>query len=377
MKWKRGSRMTRIKLTGINRVKKKRADGNVVEMHYAWRGKGAPCFWRSDSDIKIGSAEYVAALAEAAPKGSIAKGKFREILLAWINSQDFAKLAARTQADMRKSIYHTTNGIDVKFGDAPAAAFDDPRIRKKVLDWRDTIGGKVGDDRVRHLQRIVGFALDRGMLMQHRLQLIRSVYQSNRAEVLWTPEEVEMFEAGAPKHVSRILIAATETGLRPGDLLMLSRQHIHPTPKGRRIVLWTRKGKAKRRVASIPLTERMATLVDQTPEHQDRIIVTKGGTPYTHENYLGDAVSEWRDRLSMRKALRLYDARGTAATRLLAAGCELGEIATHMGWSIKHATEVIERYVALSPGMTDQVSDRLREAEARTKLQTGVQTGQV
>lgn len=369
--------MTRIKLTGINRVRKKHADGRVVEMHYAWRGKGAPCFWRSDSDVKLGSPAYLAAMAASAPKGQVAKGKFREVLLAWLDSQDFAQLAPRTQSDMRKSINHPTNGIDAKFGNAPSAAFDDPRIRKQALDWRDGIGGKVGDDRIRHLQRIVSFALDRGLLMHHRLQRIRAIYQSNRADVLWAPEEIEAFEKGAPEHVARILVAASETGLRPGDLLVLSRQHIHPTPSGQRIVLWTRKGRAKRRVASIPVTPRMTALIAALPANQDRIIVTKGGTPYTHENYLGDAVSEWRDKLELRKALRLYDARGTAATRLLEAGCELGEIATHMGWSIKHAAEVIERYVALSPEMTDQVSARLMEAEARTKLQTKPQTGQV
>ena len=54
--------------------------------------------------------------------------------------------------------------------------------------------------------------------------------------------------------------------------------------------------------------------------------------------------------------LRLYDARGTAATRLLEAGADLKEIAVHMGWSIKHAADVIERYVALSPQMADGIA---------------------
>ena len=85
------------------------------------------------------------------------------------------------------------------------------------------------------------------MLMHHRLTQIKSIYKSSRAEVFWTPEEITQFEAGAPDHIARILIAATETGLRPGDLVGLSREHIHPTPTGRRIVIWTSKGKAKRR----------------------------------------------------------------------------------------------------------------------------------
>lgn len=97
----------------------------------------------------------------------------------------------------------------------------------------------------------------------------------------------------------------------------------------------------------------MAQLIADTQAEQNVFLVNKGGQLYQHENYLGDAVSSWRDTLKLRSELRLYDARGTAATRLLEAGAELKEIATHMGWSIKHAAELIERYVALSPSMTD------------------------
>ncbi|MBU3030511.1 hypothetical protein [Paracoccus marinaquae] len=62
------------------------------------------------------------------------------------------------------------------------------------------------------------------------------------------------------------------------------------------------------------------------------------------------------------------DARGTAATRLLEVGADLKEIAKHMGWSIKHAAEVIERYVVLSPAMSDSLAEELRQAESRTKV---------
>lgn len=109
----------------------------------------------------------------------------------------------------------------------------------------------------------------------------------------------------------------------------------------------------------------MADLIDSTPADQSRLIVNKGGKPYQHENYLGDAVSEWRDKLKLRRDLRLYGARGTAASRLLEAGADLKEIATHMGWSLKHASEVIERYVALSPAMSDSLAAKLKAAEAK------------
>lgn len=357
--------MVRVNLKGIHRVRKKVADGSIREYHYAWRGKGAPKFWESTSGVQIGSPDYLAALAAVAPKAQAAKGKFREAIIAFMDSADFTGLAPRTQADMRKSIFHPKSGIDGRFGGAPIAAFNDPRIRAEALKWRDQIGGKVGDDRIRHLQRIVSFALDRRLVQINQLRDIRSVYKSNRAEIFWLPDEIEAFRKGSPAHVWRILAIALETGLRPGDLALLSREHIHRTPHGRRIVIWTQK---RRRLASIPVTDAMAALIDAMPKDQDRLIVNKRGLPYQHENYLGDAVSEWRDKAKLRRELRLYDARGTAATRLLEAGADLKEIATHMGWSIKHAADVIERYVALSPAMSDGLAAKLRKAETGTKL---------
>ena len=118
---------------------------------------------------------------------------------------------------------------------------------------------------------------------------IRSVYKSQRAEIFWLPEEIEALQLGAPPHVWRIRAIALETGLRPGDLAILSREHIHRTPHGRRIVIRTQK---RNRLALIPVTDRMAALIDNTAAPQSRLIVNARGAPYQHENYLGDAVSQ-------------------------------------------------------------------------------------
>ena len=52
------------------------------------------------------------------------------------------------------------------------------------------------------------------------------------------------------------------------------------------------------------------------------------------------------------------------------------EIATPMRWSLKHAAEVIERYVALFPDMSDSRPEKLKTAEKRKSLQTKLQTGE-
>jgi integrase len=367
--------MPRVNLKGIHKVRKTLASGKVVEYHRAWRGKGAPTFWNSDGKIKIGSAEYIAAFAASAP-ASPAQGKFRSVITEFMDSQDFNKFSVRYQKDIRTSLFHPTNGIDQEFGDGPLAAINDPRIRRVVLKWRDRIGGKVGDDRLRHLQRIIKFGLDRSLLTENRLKDIKSVYKADRADIFWSPEEIDAFETMAPKHIGRILVALCETGLRPGDLYRLSLFNVEKTPKGQRIVVRTNK---RKRPASIPVTRRMAKLIAETPRDQATILVGKKGRPYKNPNYLGDAVSTARDDIikgardkglpdPFRPDLRLYDARGTAATRLLRAGGEIGEIATAMGWSIKHATEIIEAYVRLHPDMADGLGAKIERYDARTKL---------
>ncbi|GAB5438247.1 hypothetical protein [Falsiruegeria mediterranea] len=74
-------------------------------------------------------------------------------------------------------------------------------------------------------------------------------------------------------------------------------------------------------------------------------------------------------RLS-RDELHFYDMRGTAATELLRAGCSLEEIATTMGWGIRHAGNIIEKYVALAPEKSDEVL--LKSADARKRARDGM-----
>ena len=354
--------MPKIDLKGIHRVRRKIVGGGYREYHYAWRGKGAPLFWRSDSTIPKGSAAYIAALAAVAPKGDSAHGKFRAVILAYLDSREFQGLGERTQRDIKTNLYHPANGVDAKFGSAPISAANDARFRKAALDWRDGIASaKVGDDRIRTLQKLVSWGVDRGMIQIHHLRGIRATYKVQRSEILWTDAEIETFEAGAPAHIARILSVATETGLRPGDLATLSPASVQHTTKGRRLLVMTAK---RNRLASIPVTPKMGRIIDATPQGQTTFIATKAGAPYQNPNYLGDAVSLWRTKLGIRPELRLYDARGTAATRLLNAGAEMREIATHMGWSIKHASSVIERYVALHPDMTDALADKLNRGDS-------------
>lgn len=349
-------------MKGIHCVRKILADGSSVEYHYAWRG--GPRIWDKLKDFGINSIEYVEAFRAACNVQSEARGTFQEIIDAFFASAEFANLGERTQKDHWNNVARK-EGIEAEFGKAPIQAFEDTRIRNQILTWRDKFAIGTGDRLMSTMQRIISFAFDRSLLKEHRLLRLKKARKSNRAHIIWKQAEIDKMLEGAPYYVSRILIAAVETGLRPGDLQTLSRSDFENTSSGNgRILLRTKKSRQDR-YASIPVTKRLAALIAELPHDQDRIIVASDGQNFQNSDTMGRVVSEWRDLLGIRKELRLYDARGTAATRLVRAGCTLTELAVHMGWSLQYAALMLEKYAALDPDMTDDVLEKVEIRENR------------
>tara|TARA_B110000003_G_scaffold252954_1_gene267896 strand:- start:111 stop:296 length:186 start_codon:yes stop_codon:yes gene_type:complete len=57
----------------------------------------------------------------------------------------------------------------------------------------------------------------------------------------------------------------------------------------------------------------------------------------------------------------LFDARGTSATKLFAAGVSLSELALFMGWSVQHAAKMVEIYCSLHPQGNDNILIKLQQ----------------
>jgi site-specific recombinase XerD len=107
----------------------------------------------------------------------------------------------------------------------------------------------------------------------------------------------------------------------------------------------------------------MAELLDATPKDRILILLSERGKPLTTHR-ASEGLRQWRDKVGLTPEnlgydLRLQDARGTAATRLLRAGLSLSEIAAFMGWSLRHAAAVIEHYARVSPDESDGILVKL------------------
>lgn len=341
--------MSRVPIKGIHRVKKRLASGKMVEYHYIVRG-GAK-FWSSLDTVPKNGPAYFELYKEALDETPHAKGLFREIILAYLKSPEFKKLAQRSQKDMKRSI----QDIDARFGDAPLKFFNNHKIRKVAYAWRDKIAessNRTADHRITHLNTIVTWACDRGFLIQNHLLKIKKLYSVDRSHIFWTQPEIDEFVQRSPVYAGNILIAATETGLRPNDLRRLNRSHFKTTNYGMRIQLRTSK---TGRTVSIPVTDPMQELFDKLPPTQLQILVGAKGLPFENENTLGAVIGKFKKQTLVRQELRLYDARGTAATRLFRAGLPLVNIALYMGWSADYAARMIETYCQAHPDDNENV----------------------
>lgn len=142
-------------------------------------------------------------------------------------------------------------------------------------------------------------------------------------------------------------------------MIKLTQAHVEQTPLGRRLRVRTNK---RKRLAHIPISPALAEVIDATPPGRLLILTNAGGNALTPHR-ASEGVRPWRDKTKLSDELRLYDARGTAATRLLNAGLSLAEIANHMGWSVRYAANVIEHHARVSPDETDAVLVKLAQAK--------------
>jgi len=131
--------------------------------------------------------------------------------------------------------------------------------------------------------------------------------------------------------------------------------NVENTRAGRRLRVRTNK---RKRPAHIPVTPQLAEVIDATPKRRVLIFTNASGQALT-EHRASERVRQWRDKPGLSPNLRLYDARGTAATRLLNAGLSLAEIANHMGWSVRYAANVTVHYARVSSDESDAVLVKL------------------
>lgn len=349
--------MSRIKLKGINKVRKRLASGQVRTFYYHRATK-------SRLQGEPGSPEFLESYIEAEKQVKSLgrnRGTLKELIQQYVQSDDFSGLADRTKSDYRKQI----TKIENTFGDMPIEVLNDSRVRADFLKWRDKLAkdsARQADYALTVLGILLSWSLDRGLVGYNHAQKPKKKYRSNRSEKIWLDADVRAFLVKAGPELQLALILARDTGQRQGDLLRLT----WASYDGAYIRLT--QSKTGRRV-EIPVTQRLKAALtkaraNRTEVEATTILTRPDGQPWKVDHFR----HAWRavTQAAGLDGLRFNDLRGTAVTELADAGCTSIEIAAITGHSLKSVDGILEHYLARTTAQGNSAIVKLENAR-RTK----------
>lgn len=339
----------RVNLKGIHKVRARLANGSVRIYYYAWRGG-------PKIDAVPGSPDFVRAYNDAHAALKRPDGRFfMSIITQFKSAPEFTKLAPSTA----KAYRYYIKLIEDEFGDLPIAALSDKRMRGEFKQWRDRFANtpRKADYAWTTLARILSFAKDRGFITTNPCERGGRLYASDRAEKIWSDEQVAAFLTSAPDEQALAMMLALWTGQRQGDLLRLP----WSAYDGNSIRL--RQSKTRRRVV-IPVGEPLRVLLDRTTRRGPLILTNSRGKPWTSDGFR----TSWGNACARAgiSGLTFHDIRGSAVVRLALSDATVPQIASFTGHSLKDVEAVLDAHYLGRDVKLAEIA--VMKLEARTKV---------
>lgn len=314
---------------------------------YAWRG--GPLILKQEGGKRpnLGPKDverYHKAIAEhMAAKPDTLAGLIRD----YRQSIEWNALAEST----RRNWTIIVDRIEEKWGKTSVAVWNDPRMVMKVVQWRDESAAqpRKADNQITVLRHLLKWARLRGRVLINVAEGIPQLYHGgNRAEIVWTPEEIDKLAETVPQHIMDGIRLATLTGMRLADLSALTWDHVGP----KSIVFVAQKAsKRKRRTVVVPLIRDLKTLLEELQGRPrkagvNHVLVNSFGVPWTSGG-LGNSITREVKGIvhTDGRQKHLHDMRGTYATRLILAGLTDKDAAEILGWSPDRVGNIRKVYV--------------------------------
>ena len=313
--------------------------------YYAWRG--GPRI-----DAPFGSPEFHAAFAEANnPLALLDKRRFSAWVSLYEGSDEYKGVADSTKRLWSPWFDH----IRDEFGELSIRQFDRPKIRVDIKRWRGKWKDRprAADTGKQVLSRVCAYAVSEGALTINPCEGIPNLYESNRAEIIWTEDDLAALCKVASAEVANAAKLASLTGLRYSDLFKLSWSHVGTNA----IEIKTGKSRGKRG-AVVPITAAIRQLLEKIPRRSTAVLTSSDKKPWkgfssSWNKVMKEAGLDKRD-------LHFHDLRGTAATNFFRAGFSIREIAETLAWSEERVERLIDRYVKRD----EILQDRIRRMDA-------------
>lgn len=347
----------RTRLKGVYETRKARKGGKAVAYWYL-RGFGAlrPLPGDESEAFAPGTPAFMRSYNDAisAPIKAGRSGTLKELTHDYTKSADYTRLAPRTKADYLKHIAR----IEAKFGGHPIAAIEDPKIRSRFLDWRDTLAKaspRQADSTMAVLRVVLEWARNRGRIGINHAIRPKKVYRADRSDKLWLPPHIERFREAAPADMRLAFELALGTGQRQADVLKLA----WSSYDGTRIRF--RQGK-RHRLVDMPVTQSLKAVLDAAPRTCATILAGPGSKPWHQITFQ----HHWRKAALAAgcDGLHFHDLRGTTCTTLSEAGCTPQEIAAVLGWTVQTVNAMLDTYQAMTASLSDNAVAKLEARRA-------------
>jgi integrase len=358
----------RVALRGINTVRKRLSSGRLV-LYYYHRETGV----RLEGEPN--SPEFIASYsrAEQLVRDRHTTGVFASLSRDYMRSPEFrTQLADSTKREYARKLAFA----EAEFADLPIAALNNPRVKAPLMAWRakvaETSGAREADYRLSVISAMLSWAVDNGVIETNHLKGFKRLYRSNRADVIWLPENIEAFMSAAPVEMQQALILALHTGLRQGDLRKLCWSNYDGTHLTLRIGK-NQRGGVQGPLVHIPCTRALRSMLDGMERRAAVILTTKEGRPFT-ARYFGHQWEKAMVAAGMETSpLHFHDLRGTAVTMLAEAGCSVAQIVAITQHSLATATRILEVYLSPTKHLANQAIaqfENAKETEFANRLQT-------
>jgi integrase len=307
--------------------RKKLSTGDIVRYGYWGRGVGSVALGREGSEqFFINLAKVV---AREPPDRTV------NYLLWAYRTKVLPQLRERTQADYRKRL----DLIETRFGSLSLKAMSSDLVARHIIEWRDTAteSSRQRDYLIQVLSLLLNWGVRERLLEKNQAALIDRQYSGDRRDKIWSTKQQEAFLVAAPDEVRWAFVLAVETGQRQGDLMKLPWSSVKDT------IIELRQSKGEVPVA-IPISPELKACLRTIPRRATTVLTSSHRRPW------GEGANGFRSAWgkAVRRAgvsgVSFHDLRGTFATRRLAAGWSLEEVAYCTGHSLRDLRS-LERYV--------------------------------
>jgi len=240
----------------------------------------------------------------------------------------------------------------------------DPRSRDEFLKWRDHIGKtspRQADFAWSTIKLILTWALDRGLVKADPCERGGRLYDADRSDKIWLPEDGDKFLLNAPKRFHLPLLLGIYAGQRRGDLLKLPSSAYD----GTYIQLIQKKTGME---VIIPVATKLKLAIDAKPKASPIMLVNSRGHPWKETTF----TQKFHDAAVAAgiAGLTFHDTRGTCITRMAEAGCTVPEIVAITGRSLSVAG-IVDKYLKRSIALAKSAIAKL---ETGTRLETKLET---